>query len=41
MLNSQKYNDIYRNQYEANEKVLINDNFIVENKTIKKKQKIW
>jgi len=38
-LNSQKYNNIYRNQYEVNEKVLINDNFIVENKTIKKRNK--
>ena len=39
MLESQKSSNIYRSIYNINEKVLINDNFILENKTIKRKNK--
>ena len=39
MLESQKLNNIFRNKYEINEKVLINDNFKIENNTLKKRNK--
>ena len=39
MLKNQKYTNVYRNTFELNEKILINNNFKVENKTIKRKNK--
>lgn len=39
MLQNQKYSNIYRNNFELNEKILINDNFKLEHKTIKRKNK--
>ena len=39
MLNRQKYSNIYRNNYELNEKILIHTNFFLSNNTIKRKSK--
>ncbi len=39
MLESQKDTNIYRNKFEINEKILINDNFKVENKCLKRRNK--
>lgn len=39
MLQNQKYSNTYRNNFELNEKILINDNFKLEHKTIKRKNK--
>ena len=39
MLKNQKYSNTYRNNFELNEKILINDNFKLEHKTIKRKNK--
>ena len=39
MPKNQKYTNVYRNTFELNEKILINNNFKVENKTIKRKNK--
>ena len=39
MLESQKFNNVFRNTYEINEKVLINDNFKIDNHTLKKRNK--
>ena len=36
MLYSQKYSNIFKNTYSINEKVLINENFKINNKTLKK-----
>ena len=36
MLDSQKYSNIFKNTYSINEKVLINENFKIYNKTLKK-----
>ena len=37
--NFQKYSNTYRNNFELNEKILINDNFKLEHKTITRKNK--
>ena len=39
MLESQKYNNVFRNTDEINEKVLINDNFKIGNHTLQKRNK--
>ena len=36
MLESQKNSNIYKNIYEVGEKILINNNFKIDKKTIKK-----
>ena len=36
MLDSQKYSNKYKNTYSLNEKILLNDNFKIDNKTLKK-----
>ena len=38
MLESQKYS-IYKNAFNLNEKILLNDNFVIDNKTLKKRNK--
>ena len=37
MLESQKYSNIYKNTFNLKEKILLNDNFIIDNRTLKKK----
>ena len=37
MLDSQKYSNKYKNTYSLNEKILLNDNFKIDNKTLKKR----
>ena len=37
MLESQKYSNIYKNTFNLKEKILLNDNFIIDNKTLKKR----
>ena len=37
MLDSQKYSNKYKNTYCLNEKILLNDNFKIDNKTLKKR----
>ena len=39
MMDNQKYTNKYRNIFSINEKILINDNFRLENKTIKRRNK--
>ena len=39
MLESQKFSNVFRNNYKINEKVLLNDNFRIENHTIKRRNK--
>ena len=39
MLNSQKFSNIYKNTFDVREKVLINENFKIDNKTLKKRNK--
>ena len=37
MLESQKYSNIYKNTFNLKEKILLNKNFKIENKTLKKR----
>ena len=37
MLESQKYSIIYKSIFYLKEKILLNDNFIIDNQTFKKK----
>jgi len=39
MLESQKYSNIYKNTFNLKEKILLNDNFIIDNRTLKIKIK--
>ena len=39
MLNSQKFSNIYKNTFDVGEKVLINENFKIDNKTLKRRNK--
>ena len=39
ILESQKYSNIYKNTFNLKEKILLNDNFIIDNRTLKKKIK--
>ena len=39
MLESQKYSNIYKNTFNLNEKILLNDNFVIDNNTLKKRNK--
>ena len=39
MLESQKFSNVFRNNYKINEEVLLNDNFRIENHTIKRRNK--
>ena len=36
MLESQKYSNIYKNTFNLKEKILLNDNFKIDKKTLKK-----
>ena len=37
MLDSQKYSNIYKNSFSLKEKIILNDNFKIDNKTLKKR----
>ena len=39
MLDSQKFSNIFRNNYKINEKVLLNENFKIENNTLKRRNR--